>query len=151
MLTRILTLLVLAMFSGLYLNAQVTTSSISGTAKAANGDALVGASVVATHEPTGTVYRTVTRTGGRFDIQNVAPGGPYTIKLTYVGYAEFSRKDVTIPLGEKFDINAELTSANQQMTEVVVSGTRSGAVKTGAATNISNRLVRTLPNVSRSI
>jgi len=86
MLKRILTLLVLALLSGQYLNAQVTTSSISGTAKAANGEALVGATVVATHEPTGTVYRTITRTGGLFDLQNVTPGGPYTIRITFVGF-----------------------------------------------------------------
>ncbi|MBO9681614.1 MAG: TonB-dependent receptor [Flavisolibacter sp.] len=151
MLKRILTLLVLALLFGQYLNAQVTTSNISGTAKAANGEALVGATVVATHEPTGTVYRTATRTGGRFDIQNVAPGGPYTIKVSYVGYNEITRKDISIPLGETFDLQAELPLVSQQLSEVVVSGTRTSTVKTGATTNINNRLIRTIPNVSRSI
>jgi hypothetical protein len=103
MLKRFLYLLIIAFAMGQSVNAQVTTSSLGGLVKAANGDALVGATVVATHEPTGTVYRTVSRTGGRFDIQNVAPGGPYTVKVTYVGYGEFSRGDIMIPLGEKFD------------------------------------------------
>lgn len=152
MLKRILTLLVLAMLWSQYLNAQVTTSSISGTAKAANGEALVGATVVATHEPTGTVYRTVTRTGGRFDIQNVAPGGPYTIRITFVGFGEFARRDIMIPLGERFDLPAELTSGNQQLSEVVVSTTSRGATeKTGASTSFSRRQIQNLPNIGRSI
>lgn len=152
MLTRILTLLVLAMLSGQCLNAQVTTSSISGTAKATNGEALVGATVVATHEPTGTVYRTLTRTGGRFDIQNVAPGGPYTIRISFVGFGEFARRDIMIPLGERFDLPAELSSSSQQLSEVVVSATSRGATeKTGASTNFSRRQIQNLPNISRSI
>ena len=81
MLKRILYLLAFVFIGG-QLPAQVTTSSITGIIKGSNGDALVGATVTATHEPTGTVYRTSSRAGGRFDIQNVAPGGPYTIKVS---------------------------------------------------------------------
>src|SRR5690242_19244601 len=103
MLKRILSLLVIVLALGQLTFAQVTTSSISGIAKAVNGDPLVGATVVATHVPTGTTYRTITRTGGIFDIQNIAPGGPYTLNVTYVGFGEFSRTDIMIPLGERFD------------------------------------------------
>ena len=152
MLTRTLTLLVLALLTGQYLNAQVTTSSISGTAKAANGEPLVGASVVATHVPTGTVYRSLTRAGGRFDLPNVAPGGPYTVQLSYVGYGEFTRTDIMVPLGETFNVPAELSSTNQQLSEVVVSTTARGATeKTGASTNFSRRQLQVTPNISRSI
>ena len=152
MLKRILYLLfaVLAIWQGV--DAQVTTSSISGTAKASNGEALVGASVVATHEPTGTAYRTVSRAGGRFDIQNVAPGGPYTIRISYVGYGEFNRSDIMIPLGERFDLQADMTASNQQLSEVVVTTTgRAATEKTGASTSFSRRQIQNTPNISRSI
>jgi hypothetical protein len=152
MLKRILTLLVFALAMGHFTFAQVTTSSISGTAKAANGDPLVGATIVATHVPTGTVYRTISRTGGLFDIQNIAPGGPYTLNVTYVGYGEFTRSDIMIPLGERFDITAELTSSSQQLSEVVVaSSARGGTEKTGASTSFSRRQIQNTPNIGRSI
>ena len=48
MLKRILTLLTLALLAGPFLNAQVTTSSITGFVKGDNGEPLVGAMVVAT-------------------------------------------------------------------------------------------------------
>lgn len=131
--------------------AQVTTSNITGSIKGSNGDALVGASVTATHEPTGTVYRTTSRAGGRFDIQNVAPGGPYSIKVSHVGFDELTRSDINIPLGETFDLQAELLLANRQLTEVVVSGTRAGTAKTGAATSFSRRQIQNTPNIGRSI
>ncbi len=152
MLKRLLYLLMIALAIGQSVNAQVTTSSIGGQVKAANGDALVGATVVATHEPTGTVYRTVSRTGGRFDIQNVAPGGPYSIKVTYVGYGEFSRGDIMVPLGERFDLQAELAASNQQLSELVVTTARRGTTeKTGASTNFSRRQIQNTPNIGRSI
>ena len=131
--------------------AQVTTSSITGLVKGSNGDALVGATISATHEPTGTVYRTSSRAGGRFDIQNIAPGGPYTIKVSYVGFDELTQPNVIVTLGESFDLQAELLVSSRQLTEVVVSGTRAGTVKTGAATNFSRRVIQNTPNIGRSI
>jgi hypothetical protein len=152
MLKRILSLLVIVLALGQLTFAQVTTSSISGIAKAVNGDPLVGATVVATHVPTGTTYRTITRTGGIFDIQNIAPGGPYTLNVTYVGFGEFSRTDIMIPLGERFDITAELSSSSGQLSEVVVaSSSRGGTEKTGASTSFSRRQIQNTPNISRSI
>lgn len=131
--------------------AQVTTSNITGLARGSNGDVLVGATVSATHEPTGTNYRTTSRAGGRFDIQNIAPGGPYTIKVSYVGFDELTQNDIYIPLGETFDLQAELLVSARQLTEVVVSGTRAGTLKTGAATSFSRRVIQNTPNIGRSI
>src|SRR5688572_26933172 len=122
MLKRILYLLSFVLIAG-QMMAQVTTSNLSGSVKGANGDALVGASVTATHEPTGTTYRTTSRAGGRFDVQNVTPGGPYNVKVTYVGFNELTQSNINIPLGETFDLQAEMILATTQLTEVVVSGT----------------------------
>ena len=94
MLKRILYLLSFVLIAGQVM-AQVTTSNITGSIRGSNGDPLVGASVTATHEPTGTVYRTTSRSAGRFDIQNIAPGGPYTIKITFVGFDELTQKDIS--------------------------------------------------------
>lgn len=151
MLKRLLFLLTLSVLTGQALFAQVTTSSISGVIKAANGEPLIGASVTATHEPTGSVYRAVSRSGGRVDIQNIPPGGPYTIRVSFVGYTEFVRTEVSIPLGERYDLNATLTTSTQELNTVVVTGRRTQTERTGAATNFSRRQVQNLPNISRSI
>ena len=45
--------------------AQVTTSALSGRVTESNGDAVIGAAVLATHEPSGTVDGGVTNTDGR--------------------------------------------------------------------------------------
>jgi len=79
--------------------AQTTTSSMSGVIKTGAGEPLVGATVTATHEPTGTVYKTQTRTGGRLDIPHMNPGGPYTVQVSFVNFATEKRSDVYLSLG----------------------------------------------------
>jgi outer membrane receptor protein involved in Fe transport len=152
MLKRILTLLVLAMLAGQFLNAQVTTSSITGIAKNSNGEPLVGATVTATHNPSGTVYTTIAGRDGVFTLPNLRIGGPYTIKVTFSGLQAFTVNDVNLELGQPFNVNAVLNQNNQTLETVVVSGNRRAAVqKTGASTNISNRQLTTLPTITRSI
>ncbi len=131
--------------------AQVTTSSIGGVVKGEKGDLLAGATITVTHEPTGSVFTAQSRNGGRFDIQNVPPGGPFTIKASFVGYSPFTRSDVNIPLGEKFEIQIVLSASTQELTSVVVAARRGVNEKTGAATNISRRLIATIPNVNRTL
>jgi hypothetical protein len=130
--------------------SQVTTSSMTGVVKSSKGEPLVGATVVLRHEPTGSVFTTITRTGGVFDLNNLPPGGPYNVSVTYVGYSAYKKGDINIPLGEKFDLQPEMS--DKEMTSVIVTAGRRGVTeKTGASTNISNRLVQNMPNVARSL
>ena len=47
-------------FAGNVAVAQVTTSALSGKVVDGNGESVIGAAVVATHEPSGTVYGAIT-------------------------------------------------------------------------------------------
>ena len=59
--------------------AQITTSSMAGkvTLDDENGEEVIGATVIAVHEPSGTRYTAVTNTTGRFSINGMLTGGPY--------------------------------------------------------------------------
>ena len=152
MLKRILTLLVLALLSGQYIHAQVTTSSITGTAKNNTGEALVGATITATHIPSGSVYTTIAGKEGVFTLPNLRVGGPYSVKVTFSGLQPFTVDGVNLELGQPYSINALLNVNSQTLENVIISGTRRAAVqRTGASTNISNRQITTLPSISRSI
>ena len=112
------------------IHAQQTTSSIQGTATSESGEALVGASVVATHVESGTVYGVDTREDGGFTIPNMRVGGPYTIKVTYVGYKDFQLDNVFLQLGSKFTVNAKLAENSALLGEVeVTSSRRSGTLR----------------------
>ena len=105
MLKRILFLFALAFMASPLLFAQITTSSIDGTVKGSTDEPLVGATVVATHLPTGTRYATTSRGGGVFNIQNMRSGGPYLIEITFVGHEPGKYENIFLQLAESFSLN----------------------------------------------
>ena len=78
----------LTVFSTLHSFAQETTSEIQGTITDNSGGLLQGATVTATHTPTGTVYTTTSRKDGRFNLANLRVGGPYILRASFVGYKD---------------------------------------------------------------
>src|SRR5690349_17761173 len=129
MLKRILFLAMIAF--AISAQAQVTSSSLTGNVKKQGGEALVGATVKATHEPTGTTFTTQTRGDGLYNIVNMIPGGPYKIEVTFVGFSPFTQSNITLPLGETTRIDAEVAATGGTLTEVVVSATGTTRRKTG--------------------
>lgn len=131
--------------------AQITTSSISG--RVTDGkETLAGATVKATHEPSGTVYGAITNAEGLYTLQGLRPGGPYIVEISYLGYKAMQFKDISLNLGEIHQVNAKLEEDATMLGEVVVIGLSAfERNKTGAATNISSRNIQSLPTISRSI
>ena len=145
---KILAFLIAIIVLPFLLKAQVTTSSISGVAKTAAGSALPGATVTATHIPTGTVYTTIARSGGRFDINNMNPGGPYTITTTFTGFEPIVREDIFLTLGETLRTDFELQNKNTDLAGVVVTGRRLSTAKTGTETSIGRAKLEIVTDIS---
>ena len=140
--------------STLTILAQVTTSALSGKVTMEDTqEEVIGATIQAIHEPSGTKYAAVTNTSGRFTIQGMRNGGPYTVSVSYIGYETKTFKDLELQLAETYELNVWLSENSTELTEVVVSGKASkfAAEKTGASTNINNRTIQDIPTVSRGI
>ena len=140
--------------SVLTLMAQVTTSALSG--KVTMNDTkeeVIGATIQAIHEPSGTKYAAVTNANGRFTIQGMRNGGPYSVAISYIGYETKTFRNIVLELGETYNLNALLSEDGNELPEVVVSGKASkfAAEKTGASTNINQRTIQELPTINRSI
>ncbi|SEB12580.1 TonB-dependent receptor [Pedobacter hartonius] len=143
-------ILIVLLFAGLSVNAQVTTSSVSGKVKDAKGMTVPGASVLVVHLPTGTKYGAVTGTDGYFRLNNLNPGGPYRVTVTYIGYNKQEKEVGNLGLGVDQRVDFTLLDEGQQLTEVTVKGKR-GALKTGAGTQIGEEQIRNMPTTSRSL
>lgn len=134
------------------LNAQVTTSSISGTIKQSNGEGLPGATITAIHIPSGTKYETVTTKSGTFTLPGLRPGGPYTVSCQYTGLKKQDVEGVILTLGDSYNMVLTMVPSTTTLTEVVVSGGKAASnLKTGASTNVGQRQIATLPTITRSI
>ena len=152
---RVLFLMAMLLTFSMSAFAQITTSSMAGkvTLGDAKGEPVIGASVQAVHEPSGTRYAAVTNVDGRFSIQGMRTGGPYAVTVSYIGHKSRTVKGVTLQLGETYALNVSLSEDEHQLSEVVVSGKASkfAAEKTGATTNITNTQILNIPTVTRNI
>ncbi len=134
--------------------AQVTTSALAGRAIDANGEPIVGAAVIATHTPSGTVYGVNTNEAGRYTINGMRSGGPYTVEFSCLGYQTVTYTGITLQLAESSALNATMNEDAEMLSEVVViaaAESKFSAEKMGSATNISSNQITALPTVSRSI
>ncbi|MCU0375331.1 MAG: carboxypeptidase-like regulatory domain-containing protein, partial [Chitinophagaceae bacterium] len=150
--TQILSIVLLGLLPMLSF-AQVTNTTINGTVLSKDGKPLDGASIEAVHLPTGSVYGGIASKSGFFSIPGVRTGGPYKVTISYAGYQPIVYQDITLVLGEPYDIKAVLDNSSSSLEEVVVSGTKKRAAvdKSGASTSINNTLIQRLPTINRSI
>lgn len=137
--------------------AQVTTGTITGYVRDIKGAGLTGASVEVIHEPSGSKYKSVSTSAGKYTVPGLRVGGPYKVTFTYVGLKTEVVTDITVQLGEPSVIEVTLNDLSTELKEVTVTGTTSKRAaliskdRKGAATNINSRLIGTLPTISRNI
>lgn len=132
--------------------AQVTTSSMTGVVTQINGIKTTGATIKAVHVPSGTVYSSSSNEAGRFTLPGMRVGGPYRVEVTYVGQEPVVYENVFLQLGRDLELNPVFGETSTVIDEVTVTRTKKGQnLKTGASTSISNRQLQTLPTISRGL
>ncbi len=131
--------------------AQITTSGISGKVTS-QGEDVIGATVTATHQPSGTIYRAVTNIDGRFSIEGMRVGGPYKVEIAYIGQKTKIFKNVNLRLGETEDLSCRMEDDSKELQEVVVTGNAGlNGTKTGAAQAISSKQIAEMPSITHGI
>lgn len=143
-------LVMCAMIFAISTVAQVTTSSMGGRVSGDNGS-LPGATVLVKHNPSGTTYGTTTNVDGRYTIQGMRVGGPYTITVSYVGYVSVKQEGITLKLGETYNANFKLQEEAVGLEEVTIMAETEKYVKNSASTTINTQEIQALPSISRSI
>ncbi|WP_428329270.1 carboxypeptidase regulatory-like domain-containing protein [Mucilaginibacter sp.] len=131
----------------------VTTASVNGIVSDAKGG-IPGATVTITHLPTGSVYSTVTRTDGRFNLPNLRVGGPYTFKVTFIGYKDYVQENLTLSIGQDQRLDVKLQDNTTALGEVVIKGTQGKVInssRTGARETITRSQIDALPTLNRSL
>jgi len=132
----------------------VTTASLNGVVKDADGNPLPGANVIAEHIPSGSQYGAATRDNGFFNLPNLRVGGPYTVTVSYIGYNPQKKENINLNLGQDFRIEFTLESQAVTVGEVVVTAEQDAVLnsnRTGAATYVDVEQIQTLPTIKRSI
>lgn len=146
--------LLLGFFFTLSVDAQVTSTSITGVVSDSNGEGLPGATVVAVHTPTGTKYGSVSDADGRFTLTSIRVGGPYTVTVSYVGFKNQERTGIISGLGASTIVDFKLSDDGTLLNDVIVTASKSdvfNAQKTGSATNVTKEQIQALPTIQREL
>jgi hypothetical protein len=134
--------------------AQETTSQILGSVSDGK-TGLGGATVVALHTPTGTKYTTTTRKDGRFNLDGLRVGGPYTLTVSYVGFKTENQENIFLTIGQDFATDFSMITESKELAATVVSAARQNKIfnnsHQGSQELISRAQIGQLPTISRSL
>lgn len=128
----------------------VTTSTIMGRVTDGAGSPLEGVQVVIENEATGAQHGILTRSGGRYVMPGLRPGGPYRVQARIIGYGVQAVEDITLALGERRDIDFVLRAEAVAIEGIQVITDRLAA-RTGVGTVVDERAVRETPALGRDI
>lgn len=137
-------ILMLSIFTVAAASAQVTTSGMNGTVTDEQGQPLAGATVIAVHTPSGTQYGAVTNKDGRYNLQGLRTGGPYTVTFSFVGYQGVEFPGLELQLGETLTRNAFLKDSQTLEAVVVTADGRNSSM------NVNRRRYEHLQRADRA-
>ena len=149
-------LLIFVTFSAVQLNiyAQgVTTSAMNGTVLDTKGDPMPGANIIAVHIPSGTQYGTTSRIDGKYNLNGMRTGGPYTITVSFVGYKPQETEIAGLQLGQNLNLDFTLYETAVELGAVTVVGDKNAIIsgsRTGSSQNVSEKQISELPTIGRS-
>ena len=134
------------------LTAQVTTATLSGLVKDSKGSPLASATVTVEYPDAGVKLGLTTKADGRFTVPNLRVGGPYKVTVNHVTYKEAVENNIFLELGLNNTIEFVLQEKTTELAGVTVTAQSRifDNKRTGASTNISNRLIKALPTINRS-
>ncbi len=131
----------------------VTTAAVAGRVIDAAGAPVVGARVQLRQVGTGALAEALTGEEGRFYLTNLRPGGPYTLSVSRIGYQTVTREGLTLRIGQRLDVEVELTETAVPLPEISVrveTDPDFDPSRMGVATLVDQATLDRLPTISRN-
>ncbi len=131
----------------------VTTSAMNGTVVDSKSDPLPGANIIVVHIPSGTQYGSTSRIDGKYNLNALRTGGPYTVTVSFVGYKPQLTEVATLQLGQNLSLDFTLYEEAVELGAVTVVGDKNAIIsgsRTGSSQNVSEKQISEIPTISRS-
>jgi hypothetical protein len=127
--------------------AQTTQASILGVVTGQDTQPIPGASVQVINNSTGFTTRTSTDAKGAFTFRELPLGGPYSVKVIYMGYGEQTKTGYMLNFGDVVRANVMLqeSAQNLETVQILGSGLQNKVQNFGASTEISAKTMNQLP------
>ncbi|HVE77967.1 MAG TPA: carboxypeptidase regulatory-like domain-containing protein [Gemmatimonadaceae bacterium] len=129
-----------------------TTAAISGRVTQDGTEPVADAQVQVRNNATGYSTGAVTRADGRFYVQGLEVGGPYTVTARRIGLEPASRQNITLTLGQNYRLDLDLRGVATTLSQVTVTAEEArdfNPARQGVATTVDDTLLRRIPTLSR--
>ena len=136
---------------GTVAHAQVSTATVKGQVTSGAASAQAGLVVTAINRANGNSYRSKTLDGGSYVLVGLAPGS-YEVRITGANGALLTTQEITVQVGETAALDLNYGEANAQLERVTVAGfgQRQGVKDSQVGTNVSQKMIASLPQVTRN-
>lgn len=128
--------------------AQTTQAGFSGKITDENNKGVHGASIEVRNESTGFTTKTSTNANGDFNFKELPLGGPYTVKVTYIGYGEQVRSGFNLNQGDIVRLTIPIQNTSNVLETIELTGIstlKNKIENLGAATAVTARDIAKLP------
>jgi hypothetical protein len=132
----------------------VTTTGISGTITDGQGKPVVGATVVAVHQPTGSTTTTTTRSNGQYDLSGMRVGGPYSVTASAPSLPSNTQDAIYLGLDHGQTVDMSLSSSVVTLAAVNVSESKDttfDSLNMGTSTTFDRARIAQIPTVKRDV
>lgn len=132
-----------------------TTGAITGTVVDETGRPLEDVQIEVVSGQTGFRTGALTRSGGRYFVQNLEVGPGYRVTARRIGYAPVTNENLRVSLGQATRWDVTLRQQATELNTVRVTAAASGAdfapTRQGAQTIINDTLIRRIPTLNRDV
>ena len=134
---RLFAITILSALLALPAAAQTSTASLGGRIWNSNGP-VEGATVVAIHTQTNTQYYASTDSRGWYQLLDMLPGGPYTVRIHYFEYKPLTVRDLYLFVGQNSLVDADIEAGETYVRrDEAATSMRIGEALVGGEVNIS--------------
>ena len=131
----------------------ITTGAIAGMVTDEAGRPLSAVQIRIQHRGTGYATGALTRDDGRYRVQNLEVGGPYTVTARRLGLQADTRDNQYVTLSQTLVLDFKLGPAAVQLAGVTISGTAQefSPTNTGTKAAVSDTAIQRLPTLNRNL
>jgi outer membrane receptor protein involved in Fe transport len=148
---RVAAFFAVLVFAATSLAQGVTGSALTGKVTGPEGQAIPDAVVEARNTATGATFVAVTDASGDYVLDNLPPGGPYTLSVSAEGFYGSQGQGYQLMLGNRRRLDAKLAKLEGLSEEVtVVADALMDRSRTGPSTTVSGSQMVALPLQGRN-
>jgi outer membrane receptor protein involved in Fe transport len=131
----------------------VTSAAVQGRVTSETRGHVQSAIVVLTNTTTGARQQATTNAAGRYNFENVTPGGPFTVDVRAIGFQPANKTGIMLTLGQRYTQDFELTQQVVTLEELTVISATNPLInsgRTGPAQIVSDTSIQRLPLLGRN-